>query len=286
MRVTGIVPAANQAKMMIAQRVLKSASPLASCSRILSNKLASTSTVVRAEQQGQSFSQLKEKTENETTEVVFNPMQQGEADLTFVQKAKMNSNLKEDSLARVFFHKDCEAAINEQINHEYTMSYVYHAAASYFNRDNVSLPGFRDFFKDASLEERTHAQQLMDYQATRGGRVKLATITAPESEYFDEEKGDALHAMEVALAMERLNLQYLYNLHEVADKHGDGQFADFVEVMLEEQVGGVKEHADMVAKLRRVGKGLGVYQFDKELQAKVGSAGDPAPSPTEPNLGA
>ena len=42
--------------------------------------------------------------------------------------------------------------------------------------------------------------------------------------------------MEIALAMERLNLQYLYNLHEVADKHGDGQFADFVETMLEEQV--------------------------------------------------
>ena len=58
-------------------------------------------------------------------------------------------------------------------------------------------------------------------------------------------------------------MQYLYNLHEVAEKAGDGQFADFVEVMLEEQVGGVKEHADMVAKLRRVGKGLGVYQFDK-----------------------
>ena len=37
-------------------------------------------------------------------------------------------------------------------------------AASYFNRDNVSLPGFRDFFKAASLEEREHAQQLMDYQ--------------------------------------------------------------------------------------------------------------------------
>ena len=31
-------------------------------------------------------------------------------------------------------------------------------------------------------------------------------------------------------------LQYLYNLHEVADKNNDGQFADFVEVMLEEQV--------------------------------------------------
>jgi len=37
--------------------------------------------------------------------------------------------------------------------------------ASYFNRDNVALPGFRDFFKAASEEERTHAQQLKDYQA-------------------------------------------------------------------------------------------------------------------------
>jgi len=48
----------------------------------------------------------------------------------------------------------------------------------------------------------------------------------------------------------------------VADKNGDGQMADFVEVMLEEQVNGVKECADYVAKLRRVGKGLGVYMFD------------------------
>lgn len=30
-------------------------------------------------------------------------------------------------------------------------------------------------------------------------------------------------------------MQYLYNLHEVAEKNGDGQMADFVEVMLEEQ---------------------------------------------------
>ena len=44
------------------------------------------------------------------------------------------------------------------------MSYVYHQVASYFNRDNVALPGFRTFFQNASLEERSHAQMLMDYQ--------------------------------------------------------------------------------------------------------------------------
>ena len=52
-------------------------------------------------------------------------------------------------------------------------------------------------------------------QATRGGRVKLATITAPETDYNHPDKGDALHAMEIALALEKLNFQYLYKLHKV-----------------------------------------------------------------------
>lgn len=34
------------------------------------------------------------------------------------------------------------------------MSYVYLAAAAYFGRDNVGLPGFAAHFKHASDEER------------------------------------------------------------------------------------------------------------------------------------
>ena len=49
---------------------------------------------------------------------------------------------------------------------EYNMSYAYHAVSSYFNRDNVALPGFVAYFREASLEERDHAQQLMDFQVT------------------------------------------------------------------------------------------------------------------------
>ena len=44
------------------------------------------------------------------------------------------------------------------------MSYQYHAMSNYFNRDNVGLPGFAAFFRASSLEERNHAQQLMDFQ--------------------------------------------------------------------------------------------------------------------------
>lgn len=46
------------------------------------------------------------------------------------------------------------------------MSYAYHAVSSYFNRDNVALPGFVSYFRDASIEERDHAQMLMDFQVT------------------------------------------------------------------------------------------------------------------------
>ena len=44
------------------------------------------------------------------------------------------------------------------------MSYQYHAMSNFFNRDNVGLQGFATFYRVSSLEERAHAQQLMDYQ--------------------------------------------------------------------------------------------------------------------------
>lgn len=68
--------------------------------------------------------------------------------------------------------------------------------------------------------------------------MKLAHITAPQSDFGGPEgKGDALHAMELALSFEKLNFQKLKELHSIADKNDDAQMADFVEDMLEEQVG-------------------------------------------------
>ncbi|CAL5367284.1 unnamed protein product [Camellia sinensis] len=58
------------------------------------------------------------------------------------------------SLARQRYHDECEAAINEQINVEYNVSYVYRAMYAYFDRDNVALKGLAKFFKESSDEER------------------------------------------------------------------------------------------------------------------------------------
>ncbi|KAJ9548839.1 hypothetical protein OSB04_021382 [Centaurea solstitialis] len=170
------------------------------------------------------------------------------------------------SLARQRYFDDCESVINEQINVEYNVSYVYHAMYAYFDRDNIALKGLAKFFKESSEEEREHAKKLMEYQNTRGGRVKLHTIVAPPSEFEHVEKGDALYAMELALSLEKLTNEKLLYVHEVACTNNDPQMADFIESeFLAEQVEAIKKIADYVSQLRRVGKGHGVWHFDQML---------------------
>lgn len=197
------------------------------------------------------------------TGLVFEPFNEVQVELEAVNK----TDESEFSFARCGFHPECEAALNEQINVEYNVSYVYHALYAYFDRDNVGLPGLAKYFKESSAEEREHAQLLMEYQNVRGGRVQMGSIVVPESEFNHEEKGDALYAMELSLAMEKMNFQKLRALHDVASKHNDMQMTDFIEGdLLDDQVKDIKEVAEYVSQLRRVGKGHGVYHFDLKLQ--------------------
>nr|GMC97931.1 ferritin, chloroplastic-like [Ipomoea batatas] len=58
----------------------------------------------------------------------------------------------------------------------------------------------------------------------------------PPPEFDNNEKGDALHAMELALSLEKLVNGKLLNLYAVADKNNDAELQDFVErEFLEEQ---------------------------------------------------
>ncbi|GMI87309.1 ferritin 4 [Hibiscus trionum] len=194
------------------------------------------------------------------TGVIFEPFEEVKKELDLVP------SLPQVSLARQKYSDECEAAINEQINVEYNVSYVYHAMFAYFDRDNVALKGLAKFFKESSLEEREHAEKLMEYQNKRGGKVKLQSILMPFSEFDNAEKGDALYAMELALSLEKLTNEKLLHLHSVAEKNHDVQLTDFVEgEYLAEQVESIKKISEYVAQLRRVGKGHGVWHFDQML---------------------
>jgi len=168
------------------------------------------------------------------------------------------------SQCRQNYHAESEAGINRQINMELYASYCYQSMAFYFDRDDVALPGFAKFFKESSKEEREHAEKLMEFQNKRGGRIVLQDIKKPDR----DEWGTGLEAMQVTLGLEKSVNQALLDLHKVADSHGDAQMTDFLEgQFLQEQVESIKKIGGYVTNLKRVGPGLGEYQFDRELQS-------------------
>ncbi|XP_028792031.1 ferritin-2, chloroplastic-like [Neltuma alba] len=192
--------------------------------------------------------------------VIFEPLEEVKTKLHVIPAEP------QASLARQQYNEQCEDALNEQINVEYSISYVYHAVHAYFDRDNIALKGLAKFFKDSSVEERQHAEKLMEYQNIRGGRVKLQSLLMPLSEYDHIEKGDALNAMELALSLKKLNNGKLLDLHQLANENNDAQLTDFIESeFLADQVESIKKISEYVAQLRRVGKGHGVWHFDQML---------------------
>ncbi|EZA50629.1 hypothetical protein DMN91_004315 [Ooceraea biroi] len=167
------------------------------------------------------------------------------------------------SLVRQNFHEECEEALNKQINLELFASYVYLSMACYFDRSDVALPGLYKYFKKASDEEREHAMKFLTYQNKRGGDVVLMDIAAPSRRNWNSAKD----AMTEALQLEKKVNQKLLELHGIASTHNDANFMDFLETeFLQEQVDAIKEIANHVTNLERVGEGLGVYIFDKELK--------------------
>merc|ERR1711910_109064 len=80
------------------------------------------------------------------------------------------------------FHAETEGLINKQINMELYASYTYLSLAAYFDRDDIALPGFAKRSREASHEEREHAEKLISYQNLRGGRVVFKEIAKPSAD--------------------------------------------------------------------------------------------------------
>ncbi|XP_005089125.2 yolk ferritin [Aplysia californica] len=197
------------------------------------------------------------------------------------------SNVKQN------YQSSVNAMLVSQIQKELSASYVYQAYASYFQRADVALPGIQKFFAAASLEEREHAQMLIDYINKRGGhaqfneidlkaacelvkadaeaqvvedtdnrRMCICSFVATKSlSSFCGDRGDwkdGLMAFEDALATERYVNDQLLRIHEHADAEKDAHLTHILEHhFLEEQVNSINELAHYVTRLRSFTKGTG-----------------------------
>ena len=166
---------------------------------------------------------------------------------------------------------ECEEFVNKQITLEYWASLQYHVISSYFSHHNIGLENIAKYFNKCSLEEREHADKLIEYQNKRGGRVIIEDVTNINNDFYDcnLDSSNLLQAFELALEMEQHVYQSLLELHKLGETHNDPALTDFIEgEYLTEQIDGINELSSYVSQLRLIGNNTaGLWIFNKEFES-------------------
>ncbi|KAL6087284.1 hypothetical protein STEG23_006616 [Scotinomys teguina] len=159
--------------------------------------------------------------------------------------------------------RDLENALNTHIQLQFQVSYVYLSMALYFDRDDVALGYFKDFFLSKSHNCKDSAEKFMLLQNKRGGHVFLPSISKPDCDSWS----GGLRAMEYAVHMEMTINQSLLNLHELAKGKGDADLCSFLELpCLDEQVHVLQKmsgHLTNLCQMEDPEPCLAEYLFDK-----------------------
>jgi len=79
------------------------------------------------------------------------------------------------------FNKKIEDAFNKQLNAELYSAYLYVSMSAYF--DATNLKGMANWMRIQASEEVQHAMKFYNFINERGGRVLLAPIEGPKTEW-------------------------------------------------------------------------------------------------------
>ncbi len=155
-----------------------------------------------------------------------------------------------------------EEALNEQINREMYSAYLYMDMSAYST--HIGLNGFANWFMVQYQEEMTHAMKIYDYINEQGGQVKLKEIKKPPSEFESP-----LKMFEATLEHEKFITKSINELMDLAIKENDHATQIFLHWFVTEQIEEEANDNEIIAKLKLVGDGNGLFMLDKELAARA-----------------
>jgi ferritin len=122
-----------------------------------------------------------------------------------------------------------QKALNKQINVEFNAFYSYLSMAAFFESHHMS--GFAGWYKVQSNEEFKHAMKLYEYIISRGEKVVLTAIEAPQTE------GKSFLAVFEAAYAQELKVSALINdLVDLAKSEGDHATEIMLQWFVTEQV--------------------------------------------------
>ena len=156
-----------------------------------------------------------------------------------------------------------ESMINDQINLELTAQHTYTALSAYFASDQHNWPGLAKFMKESANEEREHAEIFINYQNTRGGTVKIGTISPLDFDFTNTSESILTQALGFVLQME----QKVYeSILAISEQSTDPALSDFLDDFLKEQLEAQYQLGCQLSQLKTIGMdGYGLWHFDKNL---------------------
>ena len=159
--------------------------------------------------------------------------------------------------------KKLEEALNAQINAEFWSAYLYLSMSA--DMSDKGFSGVANWFNIQFKEEQDHAMKIFNYVLSRGGRVELKPIAEVETEWKNP-----LKAFEETLKHERVVTSLINELYYLATEEKDYATQSMLKWFIDEQVEEEESARDIIDKLKLIGdNGYGLYQFDKELAARV-----------------
>ncbi|NIR42402.1 MAG: ferritin [Gemmatimonadetes bacterium] len=158
--------------------------------------------------------------------------------------------------------KSMEEALNAQINAELYSAYIYLSMSTYFEAND--FPGMASWMRHQAQEEVDHAMKFYRYVVDRDGRVTLAAIDAPPTDWKSP-----LAAFEKAYKHEQHVTGLINELVAQADEENDYATRNMLDWFVDEQVEEEATASAIVARLKLIGDNApGLIMLDRELGAR------------------
>jgi ferritin len=142
--------------------------------------------------------------------------------------------------------KEMNAAINEQIGHEFQAAHQYANIASNF--DNLGLKLLGKMFLKQSEEEHGHGMKFVGYILATGGVVEIPAITKPVVGFKSVDE-----AVQLSLDWEWEVTRRINSLMTLAVEQKDYAAQDFLRWFVTEQVEEVQTMDNLLKVIRQAG---------------------------------
>ena len=156
-----------------------------------------------------------------------------------------------------------EKALNRQLNAELYSAYLYYSMAAYFETENLS--GFSTWMRAQALEELSHMDKFYKFIHERGGKVTLAEIKAPETQWE--------HPVAVFTQVCKHEASVTDSINELMDlsiKEKDFATKIFLDWFVTEQVEEEASVGKMLHDLKAVKKSSqGLFMLDREVGKRL-----------------